>query len=40
MDGVGGAINKVVFELMKSNKAIINIAEEFATEASNVLPSI
>ena len=40
MDGVGRAINKMVFELMKSNKTIINTAEEFATETSNALPSI
>ena len=40
MDGVGGAIKKVVLGLVKSNKIMINTAEEFATETSKAVPSI
>ena len=40
MDGVGGTIKRVDFELVKSNKIMINTAEEFATEASKIVSSI
>ena len=40
IDGVRGTIQRVVFGLVKSNKITINTAEEFATEASKVVPSI
>ena len=39
MNGVGVAIKRVVFGLMKSNKITINTADEFATETSKTLPS-
>ena len=40
MDGVGGTIKRVDFELVESNKIMINTAEEFAMEASKIVPSI
>ena len=40
MDGVGGTIKRVVFDLVKSNKITINSEEEFAKEISRAMPSI
>ena len=37
MDGVGGTIKRVVFELVKSHKITINIAAESATEDSKAV---
>ena len=40
MDGVGGTIKRVVFELVKSNKITINTAKKIAMEASKAVASI
>ena len=40
MDGVGGTMKRVVFDLVKSNKITINSAEEFEREALRTVLSI
>ena len=40
VDGVGETKERMIFGLVESNKITINTAEEFATEASKVVPSI
>ena len=40
MNGTGRIIKRVVFGLVKSNKIMINTAEELGREASNAVSSI